>query len=65
MILVALGATRDFNPNLAQSIIDKAMDRLLRCPISSSYPALGPLFRPSQRLAPFHYPQPFLSSLAV
>ena len=29
-ILVAQGATRDFNPDLPQSIIDKAMDRDLR-----------------------------------
>jgi hypothetical protein len=27
MILVAQGATRDFNPELPQSVIDRAMDR--------------------------------------
>ena len=27
MILVAQGATRDFNPHLPQSIIDRAMER--------------------------------------
>ena len=27
MILVAQGATRDFNPDLPQSIIDRAMER--------------------------------------